>query len=73
MSEQNETPMSFETALTRLEEIVMRLEGGQLTLEDSLKQFEEATKLSDYCKRKLSAIEEKIEKITPNQAGISQP
>ena len=52
--------LSFEGALEKLEKIVATLESGGLTLEQSLKQFEEGMKLSRYCTRELEETEKKI-------------
>jgi exodeoxyribonuclease VII small subunit len=52
---------SFEDALARLEAIVVRLESGDLPLEESLKQFEEGVRLSRLCTRQLDDAEAKIE------------
>jgi exodeoxyribonuclease VII small subunit len=52
--------MDFEKKLTRLEEIVAKMESGDLTLEDSLKQFEEGVKLSRECNTQLSQAEQKV-------------
>ena len=41
----------FEEALERLEAIVKKLESGDLTLEESLKSFEEGTKLANFCNK----------------------
>ena len=51
---------NFETAMKRLEDIVRELEAGELSLEDSLKRFEEGIKLSRLCSNKLDAIEKKV-------------
>ena len=53
--------LPFEDALKKLESIVNEIENGSLSLEDSLKFFDEGKKLSDLCSRKLSAFEKKIE------------
>ena len=45
----------FEQAMERLEAIVEELEGGQLTLEDSLARFEEGQRLSQQLTRQLEA------------------
>lgn len=55
--------MSFEAALKRLEEVVAELEGGRLSLEDSLSRFEEGMRLSKLCQEKLKSVELKIEKL----------
>lgn len=52
--------MEFEKKLARLEEIVAKMEGGDLTLEDSLKSFEEGVKLSRECNSQLSQAEQKV-------------
>jgi exodeoxyribonuclease VII small subunit len=54
-------PPSFETALQRLEEIVQRLEGGEVSLDESLSLFEEGIRLTRYCSDKLDAAEGKLE------------
>ena len=53
--------MEFEKKLTRLEEIVSKMEGGEQTLEDSLKLFEEGIKLSRVCQKELEEAEQKVE------------
>ncbi|MBW1704596.1 MAG: exodeoxyribonuclease VII small subunit [Deltaproteobacteria bacterium] len=50
----------FEKAMERLEEIVESLEGGDLSLEDSLKVFEEGMKLAQFCSHKLEEAEKKV-------------
>ncbi len=52
--------MSFEVKLTRLEEIVKKMETGELSLDDSLKLFEEGVKLSRDCSQELSEAEKKV-------------
>ena len=61
---------TFEMAMTRLEQIVAALEGGKCSLDDSLKLFEEGTKLTAYCSKLLKEAEQKIVKLTdPEQGG----
>ncbi|WP_367605992.1 exodeoxyribonuclease VII small subunit [Legionella sp. W05-934-2] len=55
---------NFEQSLRSLEEIVQKLEAGELSLEDSLKAFEEGVKLARQCQKTLSEAELKVEKIT---------
>ncbi len=59
-----ETTMTFEQAMTRLEEIVALLDTGKCTLDDSLKLFEEGTKLTALCAKRLKSAEQKIVKLT---------
>lgn len=54
---------SFEEALHELEEIVARMDSGQLSLEDSLQQFERGVELSRICQTSLKAAEQKVEKL----------
>lgn len=53
--------ITFETAIQKLSAIVEKLESGSLSLEESLKLFEEGTTLSAHCYRKLEQAELKIE------------
>jgi exodeoxyribonuclease VII small subunit len=52
---------SYEEGMSRLEEIVQRLENGNLSLEESLALFEEGIGLARYCTGKLDAAESKLE------------
>jgi exodeoxyribonuclease VII small subunit len=52
--------MDFEKKLGRLEEIVAKMESGELALEDSLKLFEEGVKLSRECNEQLTQAEQKV-------------
>ncbi len=63
------TEWTFETAMTRLEQIVAALEGGKCSLDDSLKLFEEGTKLTAYCNQLLKEAEQKIVKLTDLEQG----
>ena len=61
--------MTFEQAMTRLEQIVATLESGRCTLDDSLKLFEEGTALTALCAGQLKTAEQKILKLTAVEAG----
>ncbi len=52
--------MDFEKRLARLEEIVEKMETGELALEESLKLFEEGVKLSRECNSQLNDAEQKV-------------
>lgn len=60
---------SFEGSLGRLEEIVRKLEGGELPLEESLKLYEEGTKLSRECIERLDKAERRIEMLGKDSDG----
>ena len=65
-----ETPApSFEEALKKLEEIVQRLERGELSLEESLTCYEEGIRLSRFCHTKLEEAERKIEVLVKDARG----
>jgi exodeoxyribonuclease VII small subunit len=59
-----ETPLSFEEALHKLEEIVTRLEAGDLTLEQSLALYEEGQRLAQQCNEQLEAASLRVEQLT---------
>ncbi|HPC33021.1 MAG TPA: exodeoxyribonuclease VII small subunit [Syntrophales bacterium] len=59
----------FEEALKRLEELVKIMESGEVTLDDSLKAFEEGIRLIRYCTRKLDEVERKVEILLQDDAG----
>jgi exodeoxyribonuclease VII small subunit len=50
----------FETAMAELEALVQRMEGGELTLEDSLKEFERGVQLTRLCQDALKAAEQRV-------------
>jgi exodeoxyribonuclease VII small subunit len=52
--------MAFETKLKRLEEIVDKMEEGEISLDESLKLFEEGVKLSRDCSKELTQAEQKV-------------
>ena len=54
---------SFEKSLEKLEDIVSKMEGGELSLDDAMKNYEEGIKLSRFCYKKLGEAEKKIEKL----------
>jgi exodeoxyribonuclease VII small subunit len=59
----------FEEALQKLENIVGRMEEGDLPLEEALKAFEEGVRLAKFCAKKLDEAERKVEMLTRDQAG----
>lgn len=63
---------TFEKAMTRLEQIVAMLESGKCTLDESLKLFEEGTKLTAYCSGALKTAEQKIVKLTAADVAAAQ-
>lgn len=56
--------ITYENAIKRLEEIVSILEKNEVSLDDSIKLFEEGTKLTAICSEKLRTAEQKITELT---------
>jgi len=61
--------LTFETCLSRLEQIVAALESGNLPLEESLKVFEEGVALARHCGRYLEDAERRIEMLAKDDSG----
>ena len=59
--------MTYEEALKRLEEIAAQLDSGSLSLEESLKLFEEGTKLTTFCNSCLENAKLKITKLSEKE------
>lgn len=64
-----ETGPSFEKDMDALEKIVAALEEGGLSLDESLKRFEEGSRLALRCEKALQEAEKKIEILTKNAAN----
>lgn len=64
---------NFEKDLEKLEQIVQELEKGDLTLEESLKQFEEGIRLARLCEKALAEAEKRIEILLQNESGEIEP
>jgi len=59
----------FEASLKKLEDAVNRLESGELSLDESLKVFEEGVKHSSICTRKLNEAQKKVELLLKRKDG----
>ncbi len=62
----------FEDQLTALEAVVERLERGELSLEESVRLFEEGITLSNACKLELEKAEGRIQVLVESQSGIME-
>ena len=71
MSEVNKTEMSFEEAMKELEDVIGKLERGDVPLEDSIKLYERGAVLKKICETKLSEAEAKVKSITLDKDGNS--
>ena len=63
---------TFETAMKQLEQIVQELETGDLSLEVSMKKFEDGIQLSRFCAKKLDETERRITLLLQNPDGTVQ-
>ena len=71
MSKENISEMSFEKAMAELEEVIDKLEHGEVPLEDSIKLYERGTQLKKICEAKLKEAEQKVKNITLDKDGNS--
>lgn len=60
---------TFEESMTELEDIVTKLEAGDITLDASLELFEKGIKLAKTCQKKLDDAEKKVKILTTNEDG----
>ena len=61
--------MSFEEALRALEDVVRRLEGGEVALDDSIGLYERGEALRKHCQARLDAAQARIERIVAGPDG----
>lgn len=59
----------FEDAMKKLESIVERMEKGDMSLNESLKMFEEGVKLTRFCSQELHKAEKKVELLSRDADG----
>lgn len=69
MSETPVEELSFEDAMKALEDVVGKLEAGDVSLDDSIGLYERGAALKKHCEARLKAAEEKIAAITLNENG----
>ena len=62
--------LDFEQALTQLEELVNKMEGGDLSLEESLQAFEQGVKLTRDAQAKLDAAEQRVKVLMEEQGEL---
>jgi exodeoxyribonuclease VII small subunit len=67
--------MSFEDALAELEQIVRRLEAGQVKLDEAIVAYERGAQLKQHCERKLNEAQHRVERIVvgPDGAISAEP
>jgi exodeoxyribonuclease VII small subunit len=62
--------LSFEEAMESLEEIVSKLESGEVSLEESLKLYQDGKKLAKLLEERLSSAEEKVKELVKKDEGV---
>lgn len=70
MTEKKEKEMNFEEALENLEEIVKKLETGEVPLDDAINEFNKAVLLAKTCDEKLKGAEEAITHLVKENGEI---
>jgi exodeoxyribonuclease VII small subunit len=67
--------MSFEDALAELEQIVRRLEAGQVKLDEAILSYERGAQLKRHCERKLNEAQQRVDRIAigPDGAISAEP
>ena len=61
--------MSFEEALVELEQIVRRLESGQVKLDEAILSYERGAQLKQHCERKLNEAQQRVDRIVIGTDG----
>ena len=61
--------LSFEDALAELEQIVRRLEAGQVKLDEAILCYERGAQLKQHCERKLNEAQQRVERIVIGPGG----
>ena len=60
--------MNFEETLQELENIINKLEAGEVPLDETITLYERGSELKKYCEKKLQSAEEKIQRISQKQS-----
>ncbi|MEP2235320.1 MAG: exodeoxyribonuclease VII small subunit [Alteripontixanthobacter sp.] len=68
-TEKDISQLTFEDALKALEELVRRLESGDVPLDESIDLYERGEKLRKHCQKRLDAAQMRIEKIVTGPDG----
>ncbi|HTG71480.1 MAG TPA: exodeoxyribonuclease VII small subunit [Candidatus Udaeobacter sp.] len=72
MAATNNSELTFEQAMERLDSIVSKLENGDVPLETAIELFQEGMKLSQLCGGKLEQVERKIELLIETEQGFQK-
>lgn len=66
---ENEDQLTFEQAIDKLEKVVKKLESGDLSLNESLKYYQQGIELIKLCNSQLEETKDKIKMLTENEEG----
>ncbi|WP_062267864.1 exodeoxyribonuclease VII small subunit [Endozoicomonas arenosclerae] len=61
---------AFEQSLSELDALVQKMESGDMSLEDSLKAFEQGVKLTRECQKALTEAEQRVQQLLENQGQL---
>jgi exodeoxyribonuclease VII small subunit len=67
---ENKQDLTFESAMKRLEEIVRKLESGELSLTESIERYKESMQLVQFCRQQLDKAELEIEQLVEIEGNI---
>jgi exodeoxyribonuclease VII small subunit len=70
MNAKNIESLNFESAMSELENLVAKIEAGNLSLEESLKEFEKGIKLSRVCQKALTNAEQRVKVLSDD--GVTE-
>jgi exodeoxyribonuclease VII small subunit len=71
MQKQEKQKYTFEQAIQRLDEIVNKLEIGNVPLEETISLFQEGMELINFCNQKLEEVKHKVEVVIKNKNGFT--
>ena len=63
--------LSFEEALSKLEKCLATLESGEMTLNDSIDAYEEARKLISVCEERLETAKQRVYILNKSESGVN--
>lgn len=70
--ETQDNDLSFETAMSRLDDLLKKLDAGNLPLEELTRTYEEGDKLVKYCRKLLAGFERRIEILAKDDGSGGQ-
>jgi len=66
-------PASYEQALAELDQLVQRMEAGQLSLDHLLENYRRGAELLAFCRQRLQAVEEQVKRLEEGQLEAWPP